>query len=161
MEKISDYSIFQNHVIGAHALWEFSKYYEEHSERKTAPVLLLAMPVLPIVFNKRATDCIKGRNMKEGSLIKTITENKDIYSGLQERMELTSDLTFKSIYMAVSANILIYDRETTQLIPNRKSEPQIKNHLDYLDIIASSRRIGAWFAKLSMQEITEYFNIKF
>ena len=99
--------------------------------------------------------------MKEGSLIKTITENKDIYSGLQERMELSSDLTFKSVYMAVSANILIYDRETTQLIPNRKSEPQIKNYEDYVDIMASSRRIGAWFAKLSVQEITQYFNIKF
>jgi hypothetical protein len=161
MEKISDYSIFQNHIIGAHALWEFCKYYEEYADDKQSPLLIVAMPVLPIVFNKRATDCIKNRNMKEGSLIKTIVENKDIYSGLQERMELSTDITFKSIHMAVSANLLIYDRESTQLIANRKSEPQIKNHKDYQDILASSRRVGAWFAKLSIQELTEYFNIKF
>jgi len=161
MRTISDYSIFQNHVLGAHALWEFSKHYQEYEENNQAPILMLALPVLPIVFNKRATDCIKNRNFKEGSLFKTITENKDIYAGLQERMEQSVEITFKSIHIAVASNLLIYDRETTQLIPNRKSEPQIKRHLDYLDIIASSKRIGAWFSLLSLQEITDYFNIKF
>lgn len=161
MQVISDYKIFQNHALGAHALWEFSKHYQEFEENKQSPILLLALPVLPIVFNKRATDCIKNRNFKEGSLFKTITENKDIYTGLQERMEQSVETTFKSIQIAVASDLLIYDRETTQLIPNRKSEPQIKRHLDYLDIIASSKRIGAWFAHLSLQEITDYFNIRF
>jgi len=161
MKTISDYSIFQNHVLGAHALWEFSKHYQQYEENNQAPILLLALPVLPIVFNKRASDCIKNRNFKEGSLFKTITENKDIYTGLQERMEQSMDITFNSIHIAVAADLLIYDRETTQLIPNRKSEPYIKKHLDYLDIMASSKRIGAWFAQLSLQEITDYFNIKY
>jgi hypothetical protein len=158
---ISDYSIFQNNILGAHAIWEFSKYYEEHSPEKSYPLLILALPVLPIVFNKRATDCIKTRFMKEGSLMKTISENKDIYSGLQERMELCLDLTFKSINMATSSGLILYDKETTRLIPNRKSELQIKRYEDYIDILAAARRIGAWFATLTFQEICDYFNIKF
>ena len=50
MQKISDYSIFQNHVLGAHALWEFSKYYQEYELNNRPPILMLALPVLPIVF---------------------------------------------------------------------------------------------------------------
>lgn len=161
MSTLNDYNIYQNHAIGAHALWEFCKSYQEYQQDKKAPILLLTMPVLPIVFNKRATDSIKNRNFKEGSLFKTITENKDIYSGLQERMENSIDVTFKSINIAVAANLIIYNRETTELIVNSKSEPQKIVHADYKDIILSSKRIGAWFAQLNLQEITTFFNITF
>lgn len=161
MSTINDYNIFQNHAIGAHALWEFCKSYQEFHQDNKAPILLLTLPVLAIVFNKRATDSIKHRNLKEGSLFKTITENKDIYSGLQERMENSLELTLKSINVATAANLIIYNRETTELIINSRSEPQKIVHPDYKDIILASKRIGAWFAQLNLQEITIFFNIKF
>ncbi|MCC6584558.1 MAG: hypothetical protein IT271_12715 [Chitinophagales bacterium] len=160
-QKISDYSIFQNHVLGAHALWEFSKQYQEYQEYNEPPILLLTLPVLPIVFNMRATNCIRSKSFKEGSLLKVITENKDIYAGLQERMEGSIDMTFKSIHIAVASGLLIYDKTTTQLIPNRKSELILKQSLDYTNILSASRRIGAWFAQLNIQEITDYFNIQY
>jgi len=161
MSNINDYNIYQNQAIGAHAIWEFCKSYQEYHEDKEPPILLLALPLLAIVFNKRATEAIKNRNFKEGSLFKTITENKDIYSGLQDRMENSVDLTLKSIHIASASNLLIYNRDTTQLVVNSKLEPQKIVHADYKDIILASKRIGAWFAQLNLQEITTLFNIKF
>jgi hypothetical protein len=161
MSEINDYNIYQNYAIGAHALWEFCKSYQEYHDEKKPPILLLALPLLAIVFNERATEAIKNRNFKEGSLYKTITENKDIYSGLQERMENSLDLTLKSINIASASNLIIYDRDTTMLIVNSKFEPQKIIHSDYKDIILASKRIGAWFAQLNLQEITTLFNIKF
>lgn len=161
MKEISDYNIYQNHALGAHAIWEFCKTYEDFHEHKDAPPLLLVLPLLPIVYNKRATEAIKNRNFKEGSLYKVITENKDIYLGLQERMENSIELTFKAISIAAAANLVIYDKDTGQIFVNRKFEPQKINHLDYRDIILSSKRIGAWFAQLNLQEISTLFNITF
>lgn len=158
---ISDYGIYQNNLIGAHAIWEFAKYYEEYHPERQSPVFLLTLPVLPIVFNRRATDQIKSRFFKEGSLFKTITENKDIYSGLQQRMEQTFDLTLKSIYLASAARLVLFDKDNSQVIANYSTEINIKLHRDYGDIIACSRRIGAWFGQLNLNEIQDYFNIKF
>lgn len=161
MNNIYDYNIYQNYAIGAHVLWEFSRTYQEFHTKKSSPTLLITLPVLPLVFNKRATDAIKNRSYKEGSLYKTITENKDIYSGLQERMENSVDLTFKSINIAIASKLLIYDHNTTQLIVNSKYEPQKIVHADYKDIILATKRIGAWYAQLNFQEITTLFNITF
>ena len=158
---MDDYGIYQNKLLGAHAIWEFSKFYQEYEENHKPPQLLLALPVLPIVFNKRAMNIIKGKKFKEGSLIKTISENKDIYVGLQERMEDTADITLSSIYLATASNLIMYDRETTNLVPNSSILPKINKYEDYSDIISSSKRIGAWFAQLNTYEIMELFQIHF
>lgn len=158
---MDDYSIYQNKLLGAHAIWEFSKFYQQFEENNKPPPLILALPVLPIVFNKRAMDIIKSKKFREGSLIKTISQNKDIYVGLQDRMEDTADITLSSIYMAAASNLIMYDRETTVLIPNSSIQPKIDKYEDYSDIISSSKRIGAWFAQLNIYEIMELFQIHF
>lgn len=158
---MDDYSIYQNQLLGAHAIWEFSKFYQEYEEKNQPPQLLLSLPVLPIVFNKRAMNAIKSKKYKEGSLIKTINENKDIYIGLQERMEDTADITLHSIQIATSAGLILYDPETTCLIPNSNIVVKKTQYEDYADIISSSKRIGAWFAQLNIYEIMELFKIRF
>lgn len=158
---MDDYSIYQNKLLGAHAIWEFSKFYQQFEENNKPPKLILSLPVLPIVFNKRAMNIIKNKKFKEGSLIKTISENKDIYVGLQERMEDIADITLSSIYIATAANLIMYDRETTNLVPNSSVQPKIEKYEDYSDIISSSKRIGAWFAQLNTYEIMELFQIHF
>lgn len=160
-ELVTEYQIVQNQILGAHSLWEFSKYYFQHSKPKAHPNLMLAFPVLPIVLNKRATMEINNRNFKEGSLYRTINENKDIYAGLQTRMENMANLTFRSLNTAFSLKILSVDSTTTQLIPSSKSFPLADVGRDYQEIIHSSRRVGAWFGQLDISEIMTYFNIHF
>lgn len=161
MSAVSDYNIFQNHLIGAHALWAFCKSYQENSLNRESPPLLLLFPVLPTVFNKRSRDAIKSRNFKEGSLYRALTDQKDLFSGLNDRIKDTTDITFQSLFMASSAGLVIYDKETTSVYASRKAELLDTYHGDYSDILQASKRIGAWYGKLSIQEIIDLFDLNF
>ncbi len=163
MSTLGEFQIIQNDVIGAHAIWQFSLYYHEYNTKNEYPYLILCLPVLPIVFNLRARDEINNRNFKEGSLFRTINENRDIYVGLQERMESMAPLTLRSINNAVSFKVLEFDQKSTRLIPLKNTFPKADLNIneDYDKVIQSAKRIGAWFGQLELFQITTYFNIRF
>lgn len=164
-DYLNSYQIVQNEALGAHAIWEYCRYYNDYSDENNYSPLLLSFSVLPIVYNKRAREEIYLRRFKEGSLHITINENRDIYSGLQERMESMSSLTFSSINNAVKAELIQYDKKSSKIIPIRKTsimkDVKVSTSSDYYKIIQASRRIGAWYAQLNLVEIMNYFNIRF
>jgi hypothetical protein len=161
---LPEYNIYQNPSLGAHILWEFTKSYVENSNPKNYPLLILSFPVLPLCFNMRVVKGIRNRNFKTGSFYRAIEENKDLFSGLQERMEDMSDITMKSLFIATKSRLLIVDRDTMTLLPNHVPVPAILTKSmggEYADILSSSRRFGRWFANLSVDELCLYFNINF
>ena len=154
---MNEFKIFQNKLLAAHIIWEFAKSYEEHNPNKQPPNLLLALPVLPICLNIRSVNAIKDRNYKEGSLFKVIEEERDIFSGLQARMENMARLTLESIYLAAVSNLILFDRETFDIIALKKNIPdKINKSLvkDYQDLLSSSRRLGSWFSNMNISEIS-------
>ncbi|WP_316812573.1 three component ABC system middle component [Pedobacter heparinus] len=164
--KLNEFEIFQNKVVGAHAIWEFSKYYQMHHVDKFCPSLICTMPVLPLCLNRRVIENVKERKFKEGSLLKTLDENKDLFSGLQDRMEGMAELTLESIYLGAVTGLFYYDRENSLIIPRMKFLPaKIKDGLnsnkDYSDIIHTSKRVGAWFSQFNHSELLFYFNLQF
>jgi hypothetical protein len=161
-----EYQIYQNRLLGAHVIWEFTKSFSEHSKDQDSkyPTIYQALPVLPLCLNKRVVEGIKARLFKEGSLLRAIHENRDLFSGLQERMESMATLTFGSIYIASQGGLIIYDREQALLIANSFTVPSKitdKLYEDYKDILKASRRLGSWFSQLSTEEISMYFNINY
>jgi len=167
----SEFQIYQNKVLGAHILWEFSKTFYINKandsniiEEEMFPSLFHLLPVLPLCFNARVVEGIRSRNLKEGSIIRALDESKDLFSGLQARMESLTKVTFESIYIAHTSTLIVFDRERMIAVPNLINLPnrlEKKLHKDYKDMLAASRRIGYWFSKLSMSEILMYFNISF
>ncbi|MFD2864829.1 hypothetical protein, partial [Mucilaginibacter antarcticus] len=66
---------------------------------------------------------------------------------------------------SISAVYPTYDTELGLIVPKAKSLPEkvkgnIKNE-EYLNIINTSRRIGAWFGQFNQSEILLYFNLQF
>ena len=166
MKTLNEFEIFQNKALGAHMIWEFAKNYQMYHVDKVPPSLLLTMPVLPLCFNKRVILGIKERNFNGGSLLRTLDENKDLFSGLQERMEGMARLTLESIYLGSAVKLIEYDRQNALIIPISKTLPikirdSISKNYDYSDIINTSRRIGAWFGQFNQSEILLYFNLHF
>lgn len=163
---LDEFDIFQNKVLGAHVIWEFSKNFQINNKEHAAPSLLITMPVIPLCFNKRVVTGIKERNFREGSLLRALEERKDLFSGLQERMESMANLTLGSVYLGAVSGLFAYDRENAIIIPVAKGLPSnikeaiIKNY-EYNDIISASRRIGAWFGLFNQSEIMLYFNLRF
>ena len=90
-----EYQIYQNRMLGAHILWEFSKSFSENTDGKKYPLMFHMMPVLPLCLNKRVVEGIKSRRFREGSLMRAIDDNKDLFSGLQDRMEGMATLTLR------------------------------------------------------------------
>ncbi|MCW3107996.1 MAG: hypothetical protein JWQ09_2502 [Segetibacter sp.] len=161
-----EYQIYQNRLLGAHIIWEFTKSFNEHSKNieKSSATIFHVMPVLPLCLNKRVVEGIKGRLFKEGSLLRAINDNRDLFSGLQERMESMASITFGSIYIATQGKLILFDRDQMLLIPNSIPIPSkltAKLYEDYKDILKASRRVGSWFAQLSIEEIQMYFNINY
>ena len=163
---LNEFDIFQNKVLGAHIIWEFTKNFQMNHSEKAFPSLLLTMPVLPLCLNKRVVTGIKERNFKGGSLLRALDENKDLFSGLQDRMENMAHLTLESIYLGSVVGLISYDRDKgliaplVRSLPTKIKENMSKNH-EYIDIINTSRRIGSWFGLFNQSEILLYFNLKF
>lgn len=163
---LNEFEIFQNKAIGAHAIWEFAKNYRMNHTKNESPSLIVTMPVLPLCFNRRVVNGIKGRNFKGGSLLRAIDENKDLFSGLQERMEDMATLTLESIYLSSVSGLIDFDASQGIIIPKVTSLPsKVKNAIekneDYTNIINASRHIGAWFGQFNQSEISLYFNLSF
>lgn len=159
-----EYQIYQNRILGAHIIWEFTKSFNDFSPEKLYPSIYQAMPVLPLCFNSRVVEGIKSRRFREGSLLRAIEENRDLFSGLQNRMESMANITFESIYLAANARLIVLDKDEMKLISNQVSSPQKTIALlqeDYKDILRASKRIGSWFSQLSFAELLMYFNLRF
>jgi hypothetical protein len=163
--RVSEYNIFQNKILGAHIIWEFAKFYRMHHVTKNCPNLMMTMPVIPLCLNKRVVQGIKERHFKEGSLLKALDEQKDLFSGLQTRMEDMAELTLESIFLGSVSGLIVYQRETGMIIPSDKNLPNtLKSSFsstpyDYAEIIGASKRVGAWFSQLNISELMLYFNI--
>ncbi|WP_417873942.1 three component ABC system middle component [Xanthomarina gelatinilytica] len=161
LNEIEEYDIMHNNVLGAHSLWEFVKFYSNYHVNKENPDLILLMPVLPIVFSNSTCDLICRRNFNEGSLINALIEDKGIFIGLQKRMEDMSDISFNSLRVAFATNLLSIDNDNFKIAPLTQISPGLQFPQDYSNIISASKRLGAWFAKYEINQITNYLNITF
>lgn len=160
--RLLEYDIYQNKVLGAHLLLEFTKAYRDQSVNLNYPSIYHLLPVLPLCFNRRVAEGIKARNFRQGSLARAIGENKDIFSGLQERMIDMTQTTFESLYIGISAGLLVLDKSEMLILPISNNPPdKIMKNLqeDYKDMLSVARRLGAWFSQLNFQEICMYFDI--
>ena len=157
--ELDEFDVVQNHVLGAHILREFVKFYQRESENEEGPIMALVLPVLPLVLNQAVTKSVSKRHFIEGSLIKTISEDKTLYIGLQARMEKMADQTLASLSMAFSLKLLEYDRETTIVQVLSEKAPKLEDCKNYRDMLNASRRLGSWFAKLTFQELVSVFKI--
>lgn len=161
LSEIEEYDVMHNNVLGAHSLWEFVKFYSNYHSTKNNPDLILLMPVLPIVFSKTSCELICRRNFNPGSLINTLIEDKGIFIGLQKRMEDMSDITLNSLRVAFAANLLSINNDDFKIGSLSQSNPSLQLPQDYNNIVLASKRLGAWFAKYEINQITNYLNITF
>lgn len=160
MKKQAEFDIVQNNLLGSLALWTFAKEFYERKQKKDGPPLPFALPILPLVFNQRAVQSIATKQF-EGGLFRAVAEDRAIPVGLQDRMEAMADQTFQSLNRAFSAGLLRYDSATFQLIPVRTSSPHQIIDDELKAIMATSKRLGIWFADLSLEQIFILLDVRF
>jgi len=160
---INEFTILQNPVIGSHLIYEFMKKYDQYGGKKGISIHLLFC-LLPILFSKECLDSISNKNFKIGSFIKFLNNDKTSYSDINSKMQFYSEVTFNSLDIAFSSQLLRFEDKNCDvfLIPlNEKIiNPKILRH-EYKSMIAAAQRLGAWFGILSELEVVTYLKLEF
>ena len=156
-----EYNNIQNSVISALSLYTFTKEYFESKSRMEGPILPLIMPILPIVLNKESARDLSNNQRRYSSFFNSLSDNRFIPVGLQERMVGMAEQTFKALNVAFSTKLLTYDKNNSQFIPISKTSVPRLNNKSNLEILKASKLLGFWFANLSIEDVLISLNITF
>lgn len=160
--KMNEYNIIQNHVMGALAIHTFVKSYYNNKNKTEGPTIPLCLPILPLVYNEKCyTELSKINRITKSRFLSILSDNRDIPVGLQQRMINMSDQTLKAINLAFALKLLVYNNETSQLIPAHGSKAPEVYFKDNIEILQSSKVLGAWFAEYSTEDVCISLNIVF
>lgn len=157
---LSEFEIVQNNALGGLALWSFTNGFYLENGNRNGPILPLTMLVLPMVFHEKTVNVMYNRK-HVGGLYRSIEDDRTIVAGLQERMELMIDQTFKSLNMAFASGLLDYIKDNSEIIPIRRSDPIGINVEETKRLISVSKKIGRWFSEMSIDEICVSLKVRF
>lgn len=159
---MNEFSIIQNHALGALALHGFTKTFYNVKDKTEGPSLSLLMPVLPLVFNKRCCDAISAINRVTHQRFFTIlSEHREIPVGLQHRMEHMADQTLQALNIAFKKRLLHFNPENGQIIPSVRVSIPTFSYRDNQNILISARVLGNWFAHYPIEQLCLSLNIHF
>lgn len=150
-------------MLGACLFWQFAKAFAEYGNDE-APALPLFFAVSAMLFHKPTVDKVYRMNFDSG-ILKAVSERPDIIAGLQSRMEDFSTSTLHALQLAISAQLL--SREAPGDLPTfRAIEPELPKPLRKPDspvteMLAASKRFGAWFANEPFFTIQRHLMIEF
>lgn len=168
MRQNNLFDLLQNDVVGTIALHAFTLGYYNISKikrpEKPYPPIKYFFFVLPIVYNRKAMNVIKGSR----DLYSAILKDSSIILDLQERANKMSIKTFESLHLAFSKRILRLNIENKTIemadefrkkgLPTVLDETNIENSVKKIQTCA--RKLGAIFAKRDEKNIQFELNIR-
>lgn len=162
--NINLFDILQNPAIGVIAIHSFIEGYNsvaKHKEdRHNYPSLDYIFYILPIIYDSYAINNVKME------LYTTLTANKNITLGFQERANKMSGQTLDSLNLGFSKKIFYLNKETftIELEPDYSKNilSMMKIQSQFLsDVKKASKRLGNIFAKKDEKVLQLELNIRF
>lgn len=157
---LSEFKIVQNNFLGSVMLWQFTNSFYLNTNKKNGPKIHLTMLVLPMVFNKTTVDIMCNKNYA-GGLYRSLEEDKTIIAGLQDRMMLMSDQTFKSLNIGFASGLIDYKKHALEIVPKYVNNPIKKNKKEIRKMLNTSKRIGYWFSEMNIYEVCNTLKVRF
>lgn len=115
--------LVRNTGFGAVALWRFTRSWVDQAGRESPPPLTALTLVLPMVCHEGTVRAIADRN-RDGALLKAISDDRTVAVGLQNRVESFAPRTFRSLNLAIAAELLSLDRSRgIRVTPTRATQP--------------------------------------
>ncbi len=148
-------AIVYNPMVGAVALWEFTRKYETHRHSTEGVNLLAIMPVLPILMQRAAAEKLSGMRFESG-LAKFLIEHPIVKVELQERLAAFSALSLSSLNIACAAGLLERMPAIARplFITRAKNLPgEIRLQGAPAVIALAARRLGAFFRDETLFQI--------
>ncbi len=161
---VEEVKIWNTPLIGAYTLWCFTKGYCENHETGDAPIGIMHFIANAILPSPNLIERVSNKRPDLQSYIRSFEDEKesDLLLTIHERVKEKLHHTLKSIDVAVSEGLLVWDLETGKLYPkeltNKPSRgknirPTLKSYGTKAEIL------GSWFSKHSLDSIATYLKV--
>lgn len=154
----------KNPLLGSFCIWNFVKGYEKESKQKTP--LHLVFLVLPIVYSEELVSVIESTQVDSGlrkcldKLQISKNARRDEILKIHKACIEMRELSLDSLRIALYSSLIRLDYENAELYSNaktnKKSEPK-----DILKLSRAAEKLGIWFSRLTLYEITLLLKVRF
>lgn len=155
--------LVHNSALGAVLLWRFAHSYSETNQFRAPVPLPLSALVLPMVWHSDTASHIASTRLASGLrglADKFASDQFDVLLALHGRALRWRDKTEAALRMGVSTGILRLSIEGGLIA----GDPDWSLNAQAVTIraqIAAVEKIGAWFSRLSLREISLTLNVRF
>lgn len=153
--------VVQNTGLAAETIWQAVHECYEARDRVQGVTLPLAFLVLPLAFHQRTARALASRT-RPAALYKSLSDDREITVGLQERMQAMSERTLQALSIAFHTRLLQLDTDhDLQLIPGRKTQPVTHVTDEVKTILGAAKRIGQAFAEMTVVQLFTHLAVRF
>lgn len=161
---IEEVKTWNTPLVGAYLLWRFTKGYINNHDTKEAPIAILHFIASAILTNPKLIESISRRRDGLPSYIRSFEEKKesDLLLNIHEEVKNKKEYTQRSIDIATSCGLLVWDIENGKLYPKeliKKSSPGKAIKPDLVKQGEKAEILGSWFSKQDIHSITTYLKV--
>lgn len=157
----------QNPALGAVLIWRAASSYQQRHATASFMPLQLGFLVLPIVFHEETSELVTGTRTASGlrkltEKFRSAEENKtDLLLAVSRRAVAMRALTWDSIRLGLSSNVLSLNTEAGTVMS--LSDTALVSGVPHSvrPLLANAEKLGAWFAGLTLYEISLQIQVSF
>lgn len=156
--------MMQNAALGAVILWRFSRAYTAASHR-VIPMPLLFLP-LPLIWHEATAEHIRSTQFNSGlrkfaeKFSEPSSPELDILLDLQRRATVWRSKTLQSFRVCLGTGLLRLEPAGSVKFEDVAWSPQDCN-VQTRKMCFAAEKIGAWFAPLTLREISLALHVNF
>ncbi len=158
-----------NPALGAYLLWKYAiAYRKHHCECESSPGVL-AFLVLPMIFHKPTLDFLQSTQTRTGlakfseKFLNRDNQKSDLLLKIHNRAKEMRNISLHSMSLAVTKKLIALDSNTGRTIPydvnTIKAPKEVPAIIGCME--KNSEKLGAWFAKNSLRDISFYLKVGF
>lgn len=151
-------------LISGYLLWKFTQGYYENQRDGDGPIALNHFIALPILMNNLLLEKISNKRKSLQSYVRSFEEDKriDLLAGIHDSVRKYLYLTLKSIDIAVTSGLLVWDYETAKLYPVNISTKTKRGHALRPNIVKIGNKaeiLGKWFSEHDVLTVSSYLKV--
>jgi len=162
---LKEVRVLRNPALGAFLMYRLALAYSQENElAENAPINLLFL-VLPILYYRDTHDIVSSTQKKtglSGYAAKFVTNNRsDVLLFIHDRAVEMRELSYDALRSGTLYELFQIDKETGRVIAatRRTSESSIPKSVEAMGRQAD--KLGIWFSKLSLLDISSYLKVAF
>lgn len=156
--------LLRNPALGACGFWHVSRSFSEHRASGEAPVLPYFFVAAAMLFHRPTIEKFQAMRFESG-FAKAISDNPDLISDLQQRIEDNAQNALRTIQVSCAARLLTREGgdgfPAFRAVGTNLPPPLREGGGSVPRMFNSAKRIGAWLASENIVSIRQQLNVEF